>query len=62
LVLQHGRRRHTLTELLRPLEAAANPAGMTLAETFAVHGAGFGLDDEALALHAKRYRDVLTAA
>jgi glutathione-regulated potassium-efflux system ancillary protein KefG len=56
-----GTHRHTMAEMLRPMEAWANPTGMTLAETLVVHGAGRGLDDDALALHAKRYREALTA-
>ncbi|WP_338060962.1 NAD(P)H-dependent oxidoreductase, partial [Streptomyces niveiscabiei] len=57
-----GAHRHTIGDLLKPMEAWARPTGMKLAESLVVHGAGRGLDDETLTGHAKRYREVLTAA
>jgi glutathione-regulated potassium-efflux system ancillary protein KefG len=55
----HGHRGFTMTELLRPLEATANLTGMTPADPLILHGAS-GVTDEELALHGKRYRELLS--
>jgi glutathione-regulated potassium-efflux system ancillary protein KefG len=53
-----GHNRFTIAELLRPIDATAHLTGMTLAEPLVLHGAR-ATSDEDLALHAKRYRELL---
>lgn len=53
-----GYNRFTLTELLAPIDATAHLTGMRLAEPLVLFGA-HTVSDEDLALHAKRYRELL---
>ncbi|MFD9002636.1 NAD(P)H-dependent oxidoreductase [Streptomyces sp. NPDC059582] len=48
----------TVTELLRPLEQTARRTGLAYNEPLVLHDAR-GTSDEELALHAKRYRELL---
>ncbi|MER6441596.1 NAD(P)H-dependent oxidoreductase [Streptomyces sp. NPDC001185] len=50
--------RFTMTQLLAPLDATARLVGMRLATPLILHGART-LSDEGLAVHAKRYRELL---
>ncbi|MFF1699573.1 NAD(P)H-dependent oxidoreductase [Streptomyces sp. NPDC058257] len=50
--------RFTLAQLLAPLDATARLIGMRLAEPLVLHGART-VSDEDLAIHAKRYRELL---
>jgi len=52
--------RFTMTQLLAPLDATARLTGMRLVEPLVLHGART-VSDEKLALHAKRYRDLLSS-
>ncbi|MEV5779160.1 NAD(P)H-dependent oxidoreductase [Streptomyces antimycoticus] len=54
-----GFQRFTMEELLRPLEQTATRTGMAWAAPLILHDAR-GTSDEDLALHAKRYRSLLT--
>ncbi|MDT3399112.1 NAD(P)H-dependent oxidoreductase [Streptomyces sp. B1866] len=56
-----GPNRFTLAELLRPLEASAHFVGAAYQEPFAVYGT-LDVGDEALAGHARRYRELLAPA
>jgi glutathione-regulated potassium-efflux system ancillary protein KefG len=53
-----GRHGFTMAELLRPLEQTAHRMGLAFAEPLVLHDVR-GVDDEALARHARRYRDLL---
>ncbi|WP_413102580.1 NAD(P)H-dependent oxidoreductase [Streptomyces sp. Inha503] len=53
--------RFTMTQLLAPLDATARLIGMRLAEPLVLHGART-VSDENLAVHAKRYRELLGSA
>ncbi|MDF3301040.1 NAD(P)H-dependent oxidoreductase [Streptomyces tropicalis] len=55
-----GYNRFTVAELLAPLDATAHLTGMRLAEPLVLYGART-VSDEDLALHTKRYREVLAA-
>ncbi|MFD5569957.1 NAD(P)H-dependent oxidoreductase [Streptomyces cadmiisoli] len=50
--------RFTMAELLRPLEQTAHRMGLAYADPLVLHDAR-GTSDEELALHAKRYRELL---
>ncbi|MBW8705975.1 General stress protein 14 [Streptomyces sp. MBT84] len=50
----------TMGELLRPLEQTAHRMGLAYAEPLVLHDAR-GTGDEELALHAKRYRELLAS-
>ncbi|MFJ6122627.1 NAD(P)H-dependent oxidoreductase [Streptomyces sp. NPDC092129] len=50
----------TVGELLRPLEQTAHRMGLAYAEPLVLHDAR-GTGDEELALHAKRYRELLAS-
>ncbi|MBZ6282765.1 NAD(P)H-dependent oxidoreductase [Streptomyces olivaceus] len=51
----------TMTQLLAPLDATARLTGMRLAEPLVLHGART-VSDKNLAVHAKRYRELLGSA
>ncbi|MEU1417141.1 NAD(P)H-dependent oxidoreductase [Streptomyces sp. NPDC005731] len=55
-----GFHRFTMAELLRPLEQTAHRMGLAYAEPLVLHDAR-GTGDEELALHAKRYRELLAS-
>jgi glutathione-regulated potassium-efflux system ancillary protein KefG len=55
-----GFHRFTMTELLRPLEQTAHRMGLAYAEPLILHDVR-GTGDEELALHAKRYRELLAS-
>jgi glutathione-regulated potassium-efflux system ancillary protein KefG len=55
-----GHNRFTMTQLLAPLDATAHLTGMRLAEPMLLFGARMASDED-LALHAKRYRELLTS-
>uniref|UniRef100_A0AAU3GYK6 NAD(P)H-dependent oxidoreductase n=1 Tax=Streptomyces sp. NBC_01401 TaxID=2903854 RepID=A0AAU3GYK6_9ACTN len=52
--------RFTMAQLLAPLDATARLIGMRLAEPLVLHGART-VSDEELAVHAERYRGLLSA-
>jgi glutathione-regulated potassium-efflux system ancillary protein KefG len=53
--------RFTMAQMLAPLDATARLIGMRLAEPLVLHGART-VTDEDLAVHAKRYRELLSSA